>query len=58
MGILVLIENILNLIPLVYTLVIPNKFFAKKKEKPLEYSERELITIKDKEDCDDKEKWV
>jgi hypothetical protein len=56
LGILVLIENILNLIPLVYTLVIPNKFFAKKKEKPLEYSERELITIKDKEDCDDKEK--
>ena len=31
LGILVLIENILNLIPLVYTLVIPNKFFAKKK---------------------------
>ena len=56
LGILVLIENILNLIPLVYTLVIPNKFFAKKKEKPLEYSERELITIKDKEDCDDKGK--
>ena len=53
LGILVLIENILNLIPLFYTLAIPNKFFAKKKEKPLEYSERELITIKDKEDSEE-----
>lgn len=53
LGILVLIENILNLIPLLYTLAIPNKFFAKKKEKPLEYSEKELITIKDKELKDD-----
>ena len=52
LGILVLIENILNLIPLLYTLAIPNKFFAKKKENNEnlpEQSERELITLVDKE---------
>ena len=34
LGILVLIENALNLIPLFYTLIIPNKFFSKNKENP------------------------
>jgi hypothetical protein len=48
LGILVLIENVLNLIPLFYTLIIPNKFFSKNKENPPEISERELITIEDK----------
>jgi hypothetical protein len=48
LGILVLVENIINLIPLFYTLAIPNKFFFKNKENLPETSSRELITLEDK----------
>ena len=48
LGILVLVENIINLIPLFYTLSIPNKFFFKNKENLPETSSRELITLEDK----------
>ena len=48
LGILVLVENIINLIPLFYTLAIPNKFFYKNKENLPETSSRELITLEDK----------
>jgi len=47
-GILVIVENIINLIPLFYTLAIPNKFFYKNKEDLPETSEKELITLEDK----------
>lgn len=47
-GILVIVENIINLIPLFYTLAIPNKFFYKNKENLPETSEKELITLEDK----------
>ena len=47
-GILVIVENIINLIPLFYTLAIPNKFFFKNKEDLPETSEKELITLEDK----------
>ena len=46
-GILVIVENIINLIPLFYTLAIPNKFFYKNKEDLPEASEKELITLED-----------
>ena len=48
LGILVIVENIINLIPLFYTLIIPNKFFYKNKESLSETSEKELITLEDK----------
>ena len=47
-GILVLVENILNLIPLFYTLAIPNRFFYKNKDNLPETSEKELLTLEDK----------
>ena len=47
-GILVLVENILNLIPLFYTLAIPNKFFYKNKDNLPEAPEKELLTLEDK----------
>ena len=50
LGILVIVENIMNLIPLFYTLSIPNRFFFKNKENLLESSEKELITLEDKEE--------
>ena len=46
-GILVLVENILNLIPLFYTLAIPNKFFYKNKDNLPEAPEKELLTLED-----------
>ena len=45
LGILVLIENILNLIPLLYTLAIPNKFFPEIRTKSKDSSTKELIEI-------------
>ena len=48
LGILVLVENILNLIPLFYTLAIPNKFFYKNKDNLPEAPEKELLTLEDK----------
>ena len=48
LGILVLVENILNLIPLFYTLGIPNRFFYKNKDNLPETSEKELLTLEDK----------
>ena len=48
LGILVLVENILNLIPLFYTLAIPNRFFYKNKDNLPETSEKELLTLEDK----------
>ena len=48
LGILVIVENIINLIPLFYTLIIPNRFFYKNKESLSETSEKELITLEDK----------
>ena len=48
LGILVLIENILNLIPLLYTLVIPNKFFSEIRTKSQNPSSNELIEIERK----------
>ena len=50
LGILVIVENIMNLIPLFYTLSIPNRFFFKNKENLPESSEKELITLEDKEE--------
>ena len=47
-GILVLVENILNLIPLFYTLAIPNKFFYKNKDNLPEAPEKELLTLEDR----------
>ena len=46
-GILVLVENILNLIPLFYTLAIPNKFFYKNKDNLPEAPEKDLLTLED-----------
>jgi len=46
-GILVLVENILNLIPLFYTLAIPNKFFYKNKDNLPEAPEKNLLTLED-----------
>ena len=46
-GILVLVENILNLIPLFYTLAIPNKFFYKNKDNLPEEPEKDLLTLED-----------
>ena len=48
LGYLVIVENIMNLIPLFYTLIIPNRFFSKNKENLSETSEKELITLEDK----------
>ena len=48
LGYLVIVENIMNLIPLFYTLIIPNRFFSKNKENLSEASEKELITLEDK----------
>ena len=48
LGILILVEIIINFIPLFYTLAIPNKFFYKNKENLPEVSEKELITLEDK----------
>lgn len=48
LGILVLIENILNLIPLLYTLAIPNKFFSEIRTKSQNPSTKELIEIERK----------
>ena len=47
-GKLVLVENAINLIPLFYTLIIPNRFFSKNRENLPETSEKELITLEDK----------
>ena len=46
-GILVIVENILNLIPLFYTLAIPNKFFYKNKDNLPEEPEKDLLTLED-----------
>ena len=48
LGILVFIENILNLIPLLYTLAIPNKFFSEIRTKSQNPSSNELIEIERK----------
>ena len=48
LGILVLIENILNLIPLLYTLSIPNKFFSEIRTKSQNPSTKELLEIEQK----------
>jgi len=48
LGILVIVENIINLIPLFYTLALPNRFFFKNKENLPETSGKELITLEDK----------
>ena len=48
LGIIVLIENILNLIPLLYTLALPNKFFSEIRTKSLNPSTKELIEIERK----------
>jgi len=48
LGILVLIENILNLIPLLYILAIPNKFFSEIRTKSQNPSSNELIEIERK----------
>ena len=48
LGYLVIVENIINLIPLFYTLALPNRFFYKNKENLPETSEKELITLEEK----------
>ena len=48
LGLLVLIENILNLIPLLFILAIPNKFFSEIRTKSQNPSTKELIAIERK----------
>jgi Na+/melibiose symporter-like transporter len=50
LRILVLIENIINLVPMFIILCISNKFFAKNKEKPQEESEKEMVNIEEKKE--------
>ena len=54
LGILVLIESMMNLIPLFYTLAIPSKFFDKNKENNKETSEQELIDLDEKKENEEK----